>query len=341
MTAVGVLLLVACSNLANLALAKGTSRSEETAVRSALGASRWRLVREQLIESAMVVAAGRRARRLRPLSAGRLFHRRSADGIRTDDAAAPGGESRGARGIGCRLAARAAGVRPVAGAAGDEDQPAGGLRLRPRGHAAEMASAPQPGRLAGLRLRGAAARRRHGPVGHRRDGPRRNGAVGWRQSRDRPDRLHAQRPRPIADAAARGHAARQPARPAGDRARHRLERHAGGIDVRHDAPGRRRHHRGPAVHGRARHGLERGRHRRGARALRHRRRADSPRPGLHRSRRRRRPSRGRDQRASRARGLSERRRGRTQAGAGRLGPPVPARPRTGDLDDRRRVRRSR
>jgi putative ABC transport system permease protein len=58
MTGVGVLLLVACSNLANLALAKGTSRSEETAVRSALGASRWRLVREQLIESALVVAAG-------------------------------------------------------------------------------------------------------------------------------------------------------------------------------------------------------------------------------------------------------------------------------------------
>jgi putative ABC transport system permease protein len=58
MTGVGVLLLVACSNLANLALAKGTSRSEETAVRSALGASRWRLVREQLVESGIVVAAG-------------------------------------------------------------------------------------------------------------------------------------------------------------------------------------------------------------------------------------------------------------------------------------------
>lgn len=58
MTGVAVLLLVACSNLANLALAKGTSRSEETAVRSALGASRWRLVREQLIESAIVVTAG-------------------------------------------------------------------------------------------------------------------------------------------------------------------------------------------------------------------------------------------------------------------------------------------
>jgi len=58
LTGVAMLLLIACSNLANLALAKGTSRSEETAVRTALGASRWRLVREQLIESSVIVMAG-------------------------------------------------------------------------------------------------------------------------------------------------------------------------------------------------------------------------------------------------------------------------------------------
>jgi predicted permease len=58
MTGVAVLLLIACSNLANLALAKGTSRSEEIAIRSALGASRWRLVREQLVESLVVGVVG-------------------------------------------------------------------------------------------------------------------------------------------------------------------------------------------------------------------------------------------------------------------------------------------
>lgn len=53
-----MVLLIACTNLANLSLAKGTSRAHETAVRTALGASRWRLIREQLVESAVVAAAG-------------------------------------------------------------------------------------------------------------------------------------------------------------------------------------------------------------------------------------------------------------------------------------------
>src|SRR5260221_6359432 len=58
LTAFVLVLLIACSNLANLSLARGTARSQETSVRSALGASRWRLVREQLIEGAIVTVLG-------------------------------------------------------------------------------------------------------------------------------------------------------------------------------------------------------------------------------------------------------------------------------------------
>jgi putative ABC transport system permease protein len=56
--AVVTVLLIACTNLANLSLAKGTSRAHETAVRTALGASRGRLVREHLVEGGLVTLAG-------------------------------------------------------------------------------------------------------------------------------------------------------------------------------------------------------------------------------------------------------------------------------------------
>jgi putative ABC transport system permease protein len=58
MTAVAVLLLIACANVANLLLAKGLRRERETSIRSALGASRLRLVRLFLIEGAALGAAG-------------------------------------------------------------------------------------------------------------------------------------------------------------------------------------------------------------------------------------------------------------------------------------------
>jgi predicted permease len=56
--ATGVVLLLACVNLAGLMLARGLASERELAVRAALGASRWRLVRLTLIESAALATAG-------------------------------------------------------------------------------------------------------------------------------------------------------------------------------------------------------------------------------------------------------------------------------------------
>jgi predicted permease len=55
---VALLLVIACVNLANLLLTRGSARAHELAIRAALGGSRWRLVRQMLVEQAVLITTG-------------------------------------------------------------------------------------------------------------------------------------------------------------------------------------------------------------------------------------------------------------------------------------------
>ena len=58
MSAVGCMLLIGCLNVANLLVARGAARQKEVAIRSAMGAQRATLIRQQMTESVLICAAG-------------------------------------------------------------------------------------------------------------------------------------------------------------------------------------------------------------------------------------------------------------------------------------------
>jgi putative ABC transport system permease protein len=91
MAAVGCMLLIGCLNVANLLVARGAARQKEVAIRSALGAQRARLIREQLTESVIICAAGGLSGALLSILATQVLARTwkdlpSAQGIHLDGA---------------------------------------------------------------------------------------------------------------------------------------------------------------------------------------------------------------------------------------------------------------